>query len=100
YTEKHKKEVSSNLEELNTFFIKTNNGFIEDWESWYNFLKLNIKLPLLISINSNDHKVWFNLFKESNRYVLQNDLISTKIKILQFMASKGQFWFVRLYYFL
>lgn len=100
YTIKHKEEVSSNLEELNSFFVKTNRGIIKDWESWYNFLKLNIKLPLLISSNSNDHKEWFNLFKESNCFILQNDLISKKIKILQYMASKKQFWFVRFYYFL
>lgn len=98
YSKKHKQEVVHNFLEIDKYFNRFSNS--EKWCVLFNFLKLNIKLPLLISNNSQQYKEWLNWFSESNSYSLQNELCSKRIKILQLMASKKQFWFVKIHYFL
>lgn len=98
YSKKHKEEVEINLKELNKYFT-SEKGF-NDWNNLFNYLKLNIKLPLIISNSIQQYQEWSSWFPEANSYSLKNDLISTRIKILQYMASKRQFWFVRLHYYL
>lgn len=100
YSARHRLEVSKNLEELDRYFKENHTLWERPWREWQNFLKLNIKLPLLISDKKSDYKVWTEWFTEANDYILRNDKVSAKIKLLQYMASRRQFWFVWLYYFL
>lgn len=93
YSQKHKEEVTTNLLELE----KINEI---NFEENFNYLKLNIKLPLLISTNVKQYEEWGRWFPEANSYSLKNNLISKRIRLLQFMASKKQDWFVRLHYYL
>ena len=37
------------------------------------------------------------MYPESNQYILKNQYLPLRTKLLQWMASQGQFWFVRLY---
>lgn len=94
YSQQHKQEVSDNLFEIEKYF-KNHLKF----NLYLNFLKLNVKLPLLISNQREKYEEWRNWFPESNTYCLKNNLISKRISLLQYMASKGQYWFVRLHYF-
>lgn len=98
YSTKHKEEVMNNMLELDKYF-KVFGGEI-NFNLIFNLLKLNIKLPLLISNSSQQYAEWLSWFPESNSYSLRNDLISIRIKMLQFMACKKQYWFLRLHYFL
>ena len=61
------------------------------------YLKLNLKLPLLLSHNARDYERWTRMYPESNEYILKNQHLPLRTKLLQWMASRGQFWFVRLY---
>lgn len=97
YSSLHKKEVGLNLSYLDKYCGSLPNI---DWTSLFNYLKLNIKLPLLISSKSENYKEWASWFPESTSYCLKNDKISKRIKVLQYMASRGQFWFVKLHYYL
>lgn len=67
------------------------------WGKMINFLKLHIKLPLLISLNIENYKVWKSWFPESNSYIFKNNEQPLRTKILQWFAYKEQFWLIKLY---
>ncbi len=98
YAEKHIQEVCANLEEVENF-LKTNNKIV-DLDILLALLKLNIKLPMLISSQKKQYIRWLNLFPEVNKYAMKNKGQSLRIRLLQFMATKKQFWFVKLHYYI
>lgn len=63
-------------------------------------LQLALKLPLLISNDRNDYEKWISWFPQSNDYVTSGQYVSKRIKLLQLMATKRQFWFVRMHHWL
>lgn len=69
-------------------------------ETAKNLFKLNVKLPFLISKDFTQYELWNNWFPESNSYIWQNDNLPIRTKILQWMASKKQWWYVRIYFIL
>lgn len=80
-------------------------GFIEKMygkqlERELAFFKLEVKFPFLITNAKSSYKRWSEWFPEANSFILQNKSISCRSRLLQYMASKRQFWYVRLYYFL
>lgn len=64
------------------------------------FFKLESKFPFLITTDRASFCRWTEWFPEANAYILQNKNVSFRSRLLQFMAAKGQFWYVRLYYML
>lgn len=62
------------------------------------FFQLEAKFPFLISDNRESYKRWSNWFPEVNSFIMQNRNISFRSRFLQYMASKGQFWYVWFYY--
>ena len=64
------------------------------------YLKLHIKLPLLISSGKSDYILWRNWFSEVNAYAMVNKSLSLRKRLLQGAAAQGQFWFIRLHYFI
>lgn len=64
------------------------------------FFKLESKFPFLITTDRASFRRWTEWFPEANVYILQNKNVSFRSRLLQFMAAKGQFWYVRLYYML
>lgn len=63
-------------------------------------MKLDAKLPLLLSSKKQEYNYWCNLFSEANYYVLQNKSISLRLRCLEWLAWKRQFWLVWLHYWL
>jgi hypothetical protein len=63
-------------------------------------LKLNIKLPLLISNNKENYKIWYNWFNESNSCVMDNKLLPLRTRLIQLCAAKKYFFIIRVYYLL
>ncbi len=70
------------------------------YEQEIHFFKLNVKMPLLISDQNESYRVWARTFPESNRYIMQNRTQVCRMRLVQWMASKRQFWAVKLYYLL
>lgn len=64
------------------------------------FLKLNQKLPLLVSGKKSDYETWHRWFPEANVWISQNKDVPLRTRLLQMAAAKQQFWYVRLYYYL
>lgn len=60
-------------------------------------LKLNLKLPLLVSLNTQEQRLWAKWYPEANVAIMSNPHQSLRIKLLQLVAAKGQWWLVRLY---
>lgn len=96
YSEKHRQEATKNLQIVEDYLEKSNlSHHIGDG---INFLKLNIKLPLLISNKESDYKQWEKWFPESNKYVMKNKELSIRTRLLEWLAVKKQYWALKLYY--
>lgn len=73
-------------------------SYVGDLEKEIAFFKLNVKLPFIISDDSIRYAVWKDWYPEANQYIWKNKCQSLRNKILQWLAAKGQFSVVRLYY--
>lgn len=62
-----------------------------------NFLKLNLKLPLLISENKKNYEIWRNRYSDSNAFIMKNNRQSLRTRLLQWFAYKKMYLFVYLY---
>lgn len=92
---KHLAQVTKNVEELERYaLLKQGDTAINQ----IHFLKLNIKLPLLITDNDKLHKHWLQMFPESNSFVMKNKLLPLRTRLLQWAASKRYFFVIKLYY--
>ncbi|MDE6215501.1 glycosyltransferase [Bacteroides sp.] len=67
-------------------------------EQELDFLKLNVKFPLLISDNSANYEVWNASFLEANRSIWKNPKQPFRNKLLQWAVSHRYYWIVRGYY--
>lgn len=93
YRPEHWAQVDRNLKSLEAYV----NAHYPEAKEWLNQLKLNLKLPLLISTDSEDYKRWQTWYPEANSYVMSNPRLGMRIKLVQRAAVLGQWWFVRLY---
>ena len=98
YSPKHIQEVSHHIAEVETVLLT--HGLMKDIGDGLFFLKLNIKLPMLISPNVNQYKKWITWFPEANTYIAKNKVWPWRIRFIQQMAIKKQYWVLRLYYYL
>lgn len=96
YTAQHRLEVTTNLEAIEEYL--KNRGFSEKIGDGINFLKLNIKLPLLISDKESNYKQWEKWFSESNKFVMKNKELPMRTRLLEWFAVKKQYWILKLYY--
>lgn len=95
YRPEHWKQVQTNVQELERYLAQQTS---QESLELLHYLKLNLKLPLLLSHNARDYERWTRMYPESNEYILKNRHLPLRTKLLQWMASRGQFWFVRLYH--
>lgn len=93
----HLQQVTFNVSEVEKYLLKSK--YREEIEGLINFFKLNIKLPMLISNNSENYKAWLNWFPEANVSINMNPLSSLRTKFIQNAAAKRQFWLLKLYYY-
>ncbi len=86
--------VKDNLKTLEEFITQRKD---EKELKLINFLKLNLKLPLIISTKASDYQHWSKCYPEANAYIMQNDTLALRTKLLQKLAQHKQWWLVRLY---
>lgn len=98
YSPRHMEEVSANIAEVERFLERS--PYRGRIGGLMPFLKLNIKLPLLISSQTGNYRQWKNWFPEANRYALANKALSLRIRLLQWAAAKGHYWLLRMHYYL
>ncbi|MFD2966838.1 glycosyltransferase family 2 protein [Sphingobacterium bambusae] len=97
YSQQHMDQVSANIQALETFLLKSQ--YAAQLGDLIGFLKLNIKLPFLISPKSNQYKRWLSWFPEANSLVLKNSSLPWRTRLLQYAAVKKQFWLLKGYYY-
>lgn len=96
YSLEHIRQVTTNLLEVER--IINISSYECSLSKFIPFLKLNIKLPLLITDDETRYKIWLEWFPEANRYILKNKMLPFRTRIIQWIAVKRYFIFLKLYY--
>ena len=98
FSEQHLIALKHNVERISEFLQVR---FGDQLAKEIAFLKLETKFPFLI-IGANDelYHLWRTWWPEANPYILRNKNISWRNRIVQWCASKNQFWVVKCYYWL
>ncbi|WP_442590770.1 glycosyltransferase family 2 protein [Pedobacter sp. AW31-3R] len=96
YSNAHIHEVVENVKEVERCISKS--GLADQLGDCIDFLKLNIKLPLLISDEVEQYQRWLIWFPEVNDRVMDNDALPLRTRFIQWLTVKRQFWAVKLYY--
>lgn len=97
YSSRHLDELKYNVNRIVDYFTKK---YGLELQRDLSFFKLETKFPFLISNSDKNYALWREWYPEANRFICQNKSISFRSRVLQYMAWKNQFWFVRLYYLL
>ena len=97
YSERHLSELKYNVWRI-TSYMEGKFGTILEEE--IAFFKLDVKYPFLISDDKSKYRLWKEWYSEANKYIGRNKLISKRSIILQWVAARGWWWLVRLYYVL
>lgn len=92
----YRHQVSENVEEIERYLEQ--NRLVEKYSFHINQLKLNLKLPLIISDKKSDYELWQSWFPESNRFAGENLEQPFRTRFIQKCAAKGRFAVVSLYY--
>lgn len=94
YSERKIADIEFNVAQTLDYLLK-NCKF--DLTQEFAFFKLSTKLPLLISDKICNYRIWNKLYPEANKYILKNKKQSVRIRVLQWLASKKVYSFVKLY---
>ena len=95
YSERHLIDVRHNVDRIVEYF---QSKYGEKLNSELAFLKLDVKFPFLIGDDWSKYRLWEEWYPEANRYITSNKSISLRSRAVQWLAWKGQFWAVWLYY--
>lgn len=93
YKPQHWEQVARNLQNLEAFVSM----HYPEQLPWLNHLKLNLKLPLIISTNAEDYRRWSTWYPEAHEYIMQNPHLPLRTRLVQKMAHLGLWPIVRLY---
>ena len=98
FSPERRREISENLEEaLKAISAST---YSTELEAYGNYLKLFLKLPLLISAERADYETWYGWFPEANASAMANPALPLRTRLLQGLAAKKCWGAVRMYYWL
>jgi hypothetical protein len=96
-SEKHLSDVKYNTDCTITFLKQI---YGDQLNAYISLFQLDVKLPLLMTDNKKNYMEWLRWFPHSHIYILNNTNVSKRMRYVQYMASKQQFWFVRLHFYL
>lgn len=92
----YRDQVSDNVAEVERYLVQI--GRVEECQGSLHQLKLNLKLPLIISDKTADYELWQNWFPESNGLAGRNPDQPFRTRLIQKAASKGHYYVLRVYY--
>jgi len=96
YSDAHLAQVTANVQVLEQSMVES--VYSAQLLTKLDFLKLNLKLPLLISDRKEQYQRWLTWFPEANGRVLENKTLPFRTRAVQWLAFRKQFWALRLYY--
>ncbi len=88
-------EITRNLEEADSFLSKSEYAALS--KEYLPYLKLYLKLPLLVSLRREDYEFWYKWFPESNAFATLNHALPFRVRLLQGLASRKLWLCVKLY---
>lgn len=97
YSDRHLMELKHNVARIETFMKKK---FGNELEKEIAFLKLEAKFPFLIGNSKQKYHQWTEWYPEANKFIIENNCISSRSRLIQLCAAHNQFWIVRIYYWL
>ena len=96
FSEERRAEVTRNVAEVER--AVAGSDYTAELSDYVDLLKLYVKLPLLMSADKRNYKLWYEWFNESNRAVTANNRLPLRTRLVQWMAAR-RFWTgVRAYY--
>ena len=98
FSEERRMEVSENVAAFEMELAGS--PYAAEFKDYVFYLKLFIKLPLLISARQDDYDIWYSWFPDANPYAIANKALPWRTRALQWMAARRMWLGVRLYYFL
>lgn len=96
YSLEHVRQVTNNLLEVERAVNAS--SYSSSLSKYLPFLKLNIKLPLLITDDEKRYKLWLEWFPEANSHIMKNKMLSFRTRAIQWIAVKRYFVLLKLYY--
>lgn len=91
-----RREIETNISKAQSS-IKAS-PYAEELLPYIDYLKLYLKLPLLISDKAEDYRLWHSWMAEANSMAAKNKALPLRTRILQWMAWKKLWAGVRIYY--
>ena len=98
FSPERRREISENLEEALKSLSASH--YSAELEPYGNYLKLFLKLPLLISADRTDYETWYGWFPEANASAMANQALPMRTRLLQGMAARRCWAGVKTYYLL
>lgn len=89
-------QVSENVAELERYIAER--GETDELGGLINQLKLNLKLPLIISDKTSDFEMWQEWFPESTPYAGQNPDQPFRTRLIQKLAVRKMYFALKFYY--
>lgn len=95
YSQKYLEDIRFNTD-LTIDFLQNRYG--EEIERDLAFFKLSTKLPFLITDDKRMYQVWSEWYPEANAFANANPDLPGRTRLLQTMAARGRWWYVKWYY--
>lgn len=96
YSDKHIADLKHNVQRI-TEYMRAK--YDHQMEKELAFFHLEAKFPFLINDGKGGkYQLWSSWYPEANKYIMANNHISLRSRLVQWFAWKGQWWLVRLYY--
>ena len=98
FSDVRRTEIEKNLSEA-TDAVKVS-AYAETLTPYVQYLKLYLKLPLLISDDRSNYDLWYRWWPEANAFAMSNKALPLRTRLLQGMAARRCRLGVKLYYLL
>lgn len=98
FSDVRRAEIEKNLSEA-TAAVKAS-AYAETLTPYIQYLKLYLKLPLLISDDRSNYELWYRWWPEANAFAMSNKALPLRTRLLQGMAARRCRLSVKLYYLL
>ena len=98
FSESNRMQVSANVEEVEKYIAGSR--YSAELGDMLALLKLNIKLPLLVSGSKEDYRTWRGWYAEADGKVMDNKAQPLRTRLLQLAAKNGLWPLVYMYYIL
>lgn len=96
FSDRRRAEIERNLSEATAAVASS--PYAETLTSYTQYLKLFLKLPLLISNDRSNYELWYRWWPEANMAAMANKALPLRTRLLQRAAAHRHWLVIRLYY--